>query len=212
VRRVLAVCAITAACWIALATPASAIETATFGITAGGQANASAVHATMHAGSTEPITVEVWNRTAAQLTLDVRAVPATVDSAGSASLGGKDEAAGWASFAKGAQRPILRPKARTRITVSVDVPKHASHGRHTFAVLAEPVQNPGEAPPAVLQRLAVMAYVQVDGPVHATGPVGAASVALLVLGLAGGVALTATATLLARHLRRTRHAGRVVIA
>jgi hypothetical protein len=187
--------------WFAFALPASAIETATFGLTAAGaKESASALHTAIPSGTESQIEVDVWNRTAAPLTLDLRAVPAVVDTAGSASLGGNDGAAQWASFPQGSHRPTIAAKSRTRVALSIAVPKNARHGRHTFAVLAEPVLGPGEAPPAVLQRLAVMAYVQVDGPAHGSTAATAASVgAVAVLG-AG--ALAAAAAMLARQLRR----------
>lgn len=173
------------------ATPAGAIESASFGIDTTGGSGAGAarkLELKVRAGGVARDEVRVWNKTPEPMRVRLSVAPAQVDKAGTASLGGDPAAAGWVDL--DAEDVLLAPHEARTVAFEVRPPRELSAGTKTLAVLAEPVAKGGSAP-AVLQRLAVMAYLNPDGALSASlGWLPLAALAAL-LALAAGVVVTA---------------------
>lgn len=92
--------------------------------------------------------------------LRLSVAPATVDRGGKASLGGDDdEAVTWVELDDEVE---LGPKERRTVVVEVRAPRKLDARTRTVAIIAEPAAIGGEAPPAVLQRLALTTYLEPD--------------------------------------------------
>lgn len=142
------------------AAPAGAIETATFGIDVATPTPDGRLHIPITAGSSNRAELRVFNKSDAPLALQLSVAPAIVDETGSSSVGGDDEAAGWAAVEP--SRVDLGPGEERRVAVVVAAPDRLSGEIHTIAVVAEPAA--GAERPAVLQRLAVTVFLEPDGP------------------------------------------------
>lgn len=140
------------------ATPASAIETATWGITpAPGPegTRSSAFHPEIRPGRTTTSAVELWNKGTTPLKLRLSATPAQVVD-GEAALGGDGTGVSWISF----RHPeiTLSPGALQRVEFEIRAPHSLPSSDVAVAILATP-STEGSAAPAVMERLAVMAYL-----------------------------------------------------
>ncbi|HUQ40162.1 MAG TPA: hypothetical protein VM030_08380 [Acidimicrobiales bacterium] len=160
------------------AAPAGAIETSQFGIdpvaTPGQEADR--ISPEVRAGKETTGAVRVWNKTDKPVDLRMWAAPASFDRAGVVSLGGDGEASAWVEV-PGAVH--LGPKESRQVTVTVTGPRHVSPGTKPVALMAE-VTSSGSAP-AVLQRLAVVAYLRPAGPSSAALPRALVALAVLLL-------------------------------
>lgn len=136
---------------------AAAIETTSFGIDHAGDGR---LAIPIRAGSRTTARAEVWNKTDAPVTLELRVVPAEVDEGGAPKLGaGDSEAASWVKLRQTTVE--LAAQERREVVLAVEPPDRLSKETKTFAVLAQLAAEPGGAP-AVLQRLALIGYLEPD--------------------------------------------------
>lgn len=179
--RRLALVAVALVALAVTAVPAGAIETADFAIDpvgAGGK-----VKAPVQAGTTTTSGVQVWNKTPRPLALRLGVAPVTVDGSGTASLGGDATAVGWVKLAE--RQVQLAPGERRVVDFGVHPPRQVTGGTKTVAIVAEPVTAEDAA---VVQRLAVVAYLTPQGSLRATlGWLGWVAGALCLLVFAGFV-------------------------
>lgn len=136
---------------------AAAIETTSFGID---RAGGGRLEIPVRAGERTTTRAEVWNKTDAPVTLELRVVAAQVDEGGAPKLGaGDSEAASWVRLRQTSVE--LAAQERQEVVIAVEPPNRLSAETKTFAVLAQLASEPG-APPAVLQRLALIGYLEPD--------------------------------------------------
>jgi hypothetical protein len=192
IRLVVAGAALVLAAVAAMAVPAGAIETATFGIDVIERDTDGRLRIAIAAGETTSGQLRVWSKHDEPLVLRLSVMPAEVADDGTSSLGGDPEPTGWVDV------PVLvelAPGQERRVTVTVSSPRELSADTKTVAVLAQ-AEVDGEAP-AVLQRLAVTTYLVPDGGslIASLGwlPWLAAGVLVAVLGVLGNRALRSRA-------------------
>ncbi len=182
--RRLALVAVGLVALVVTAAPAGAIETTEFGIDPAG--TGAKVTAPVRAGTTTASRVQVWNKSGRPLALRLGVAPVTVDRYGTASLGGDPEPVGWVKLAE--RQVTLGPGERRVVDFGVHPPRQITGGTRTVAIMAEPVAA-GDA--AVLQRLAVVAYLTPTGSLQASlGWLGWLAAGLCVL-VAGAFAFSA---------------------
>lgn len=100
--------------------------------------------------------VRVWNKTDRPLTVDLLATAAKKAGDGSVSLGGDAAPASWIDVEHG--RITLPPKGERVIAITVRPPEALPALETTAAIMVQPVSD-AAAPPAILQRVAVMTYL-----------------------------------------------------
>ena len=157
IRAAAAVAAVALLTLMSPALHAAAIETTSFGIDHTGDGR---LEIPIRAGERTTARAEVWNKTDAPVTLELRVVPAEVDDGGAPKLGaGDSEAASWVKLRQTSVE--LAAQERREVVIAVEPPDHLSEETKTFAVLAQIAPEPGAAP-AVLQRLALIGYLEPD--------------------------------------------------
>jgi len=160
-RRRWAARAVAGVACLGLAVPAGAIETVVFGIepwptVVDGQRRQS-LHEAVPPGGSKTDAVRLWNKTKRPVTLAVKAVAARREADGSVSLGGDPTPASWVEVEPS---EVTVPAGGQRVVeFTIRAPRDLPETTSTFALLAEPVVGRDEQP-AVLQRLALMAYVR----------------------------------------------------
>lgn len=143
---------------VLLAAPAAGIETATFGLDS---ASGERLEIPIRAGERTTARAVVWNKTDAPISLELRVAVASVDASGTASLGEGDvEVASWVSLQE--REVDLGPQERQEVGLSVEPPSELSAETKTFALVAQAAAPQAGAPPAVLQRLALVGYLEPD--------------------------------------------------
>lgn len=143
-----------------MSAPSGAIETETFGLDVAARSDDARLHIPVAAGTTATGEILVWNKTDATIRLRLSVAPAIVDTGGKVSLGGDDEdPVGWVEVEDEVE---LGPRERRTVEVSVRAPRKLEGRTRTVAIIAEPATIVGEAPPAVLQRLALTTYLEPD--------------------------------------------------
>lgn len=177
---------------VGLASPAGAIETSEFGIEAQSPVTDSGGRprfvAEVAAGRATSVAVRVWNKSDGAVTVALTVVPATVSPDGPASLEGDTEPVRWVSLAE--EEIHLAPGEDRTLDVLVEGPRHLEDRPRTVAVVAQAADagsSAGADSPAVLQRLALIAYLEpVAGGVPGLGllPWVAGALALAVAGWA----------------------------
>lgn len=136
---------------------AHAIETASFGLApAGGQAR-TALHEDVRPGGRVDDAVRVWNKTDQPVTLAVSVQGASLGADGKVSLGGTGGASPWVRV--GMRSVTVQPRGSVDVPVVVETPRNMPAGTSTAAVVVEP-SNASTSDSAVVQRLALMVYVQ----------------------------------------------------
>lgn len=206
-RRTAAAVAIAAAMFTA-AGPVAAIETKDLGlepVRAGEQGGRQSLRVAITPGSKTKDAVRVWNKTDRPLTVELRATAAKTDADGSVALGGDAEAASWIDVAD--ERLTLPPRGERVVRITVDAPDELPALETTAAILVQPVVDRG-APPAILQRVAVMTYLS-SATLHAPPGAGTALPPWLIA-VAVLLALAATA-LAARRVLSLRVAPPTVV-
>lgn len=197
-RRVAAVAGLAAASLSVLsAGPAHAIETRQFGIepsprVAGG-ANRSSITAKAAAGSTHRDAIRVWNKGSRPVTLLISTAPATKEPDGSVRLGGPSAPLGWVGLES--TKVTLAGKAAAVVPVSIRIPRSAREDT-ALALVVQPIAAAG-AEPAVLERLAMMVYIQPDGvaaPAEGQSAVLVGLAAALAAGVAGWLVIAGRRT------------------
>ena len=208
-RLLAALCAIVAVVLSGTAA-AGAIETRQFGIEPvpnGGPR--SSFRLDVRAGETTTDTLRIWNKTDAPLRVRLTVVPATLDS-GEAELGGDGAAVDWVDM----RSPIvdLPPSGERRVAFEVKAPHKLSGEVETVALMAEPVAAPGQPAPAVLERVAVMAYFSpAEGaPLTAADPGGASWLGDLLPWVATALLVIVAASAV-RRARRQRPALAAIV-
>lgn len=156
-RRLLALAAAAAILVVGVAPAASAIETTRFGI---GPASGERLEVPLRPGRTTSSGFEVWNKQDAPLALELRVSPATIGADGDVALRGPGAPVGWAEVP---DRVELAPGERRIVDLEVRTPRRIPEGVRTIAVLVVPAIEAGEAAPAVLQRLALVAHLERAG-------------------------------------------------
>lgn len=211
-RRVAAALAAVAAFGLTMAGagPAHAIETRQFGLepsprVAGG-VNRSSITVTAKAGATHHDAIRVWNKTSRPVTLIISAAPATREDDGSVHLGGASEPPGWVSIKNTAV--TLAGKADAVVPVAVRIPRSA-RADTALALVVRPEAAPGSEP-AVLERVAMMVYIEPSG-VAAPAAGAPGWLAPLAAALAAGVG-GAWAVMAMRRSRRAAATPRPVAA
>jgi hypothetical protein len=137
--------------------PAGAIETTRFGI---GPAEGKRLEVELRPGRTTSSGFEVWNKQESPLVLELRVAPATIGADGDVALRGPDAPLEWAEVP---ERVELAAGERRIVDLEVRTPRRIPDGARTIAVLAVPAIPSGEAAPAVLQRLALVAHLERAG-------------------------------------------------
>ena len=143
---------------VGVAGPASAIETASFGLAPAGSAQRTALHEDVRPGRKVDDAVRIWNKTDRPVVVRLSVQGAAIDGAGQVSLGGNGGAAGWVSL--GSERVSLAPKASVDVPVVLRAPRTMPKGESTAAIVAEAEQPAGSANVAVVQRVALMVYAK----------------------------------------------------
>lgn len=187
--------------------PAHAIETRQFGLEPSPRvadgANRSSITVKSAAGATHRDAIRIWNKGSRPVTLVISTTPATKERDGSVRLGGPSEPLGWVSL--DSTTVELAGKASAVVPVSVRIPRSA-RADTALALLVQPLAAPG-AEPAVLERLAMMVYIQPHGvAAPAEGQSG------LLTGLAAALAVGAAAWLVIAGGKARRAAGRARVA
>lgn len=108
-------------------------------------------------GKTTKDDVVVTNKTKRPLALRLSVAPATVGKDGSVRLTGNESVASWVEL--DAEEVNLAPLAARTVRFEVHAPRELPKTAMTMAIVAEPSGADGGASVAVLQRLAVMAYM-----------------------------------------------------
>lgn len=187
------------------ATPAGAIETTTFGIEPLDRdvSQGAGVPVDLRAGETTEVALRVWNKTDADLTLQLRAAAATLDPSGTPRLGGDAAPTGWIQLSE----PLvtLGPGERRVVGVDVDAPDRLDPAEQTAAVVARP-QVAGSEAPAVLQEVGLVFRMRPADGAPLVAPEGGASAPAWLLGLAG-IFVAAGLAVLGREAWRRRHAA-----
>jgi hypothetical protein len=159
-----AVAAALAAAIVFMAVPAHALETRSFGLTPGKGASTEPGTERLvvrpSRGGTSRTTVEVSNRTANEMRVQLSTEAAEVDGSGKARLGGDARAAGWITPSESTIE--LAPRSSKTVELRVHVPRRAGGAERTAAIVAEPVERSGSSP-AVIERLALVVYVRPGG-------------------------------------------------
>lgn len=174
---------------VGAAGPASAIETASFGLGPAGSANRTALHPEVKPGARIDDAVRLWNKTDKPVVVRLQVQGAALDAGGQVSLGGNGGAAQWISL--GQDRVELAPHASVDVPVVLRAPRNMPEGETTAAIVAEAEPAGGSSNVAVVQRVALMVYASAPegSPLRASlGWVLWAAAALLL-----GVAVYATA-------------------
>jgi hypothetical protein len=156
VRRLLLV-GVVAALLLGLAPAAGAIETTRFGIA---PAAGDRLEVDLRPGKTTTASFDVWNKQSSPLALDLSVSPATIAADGTVALRGPAGPVRWADVP---ERVELAPGQRRAVELEVRTPRRIPDGVRTIAVLAVPAMVTGEAAPAVLQRLALVAHLERAG-------------------------------------------------
>lgn len=187
-ERAAVVTAVLVVSLVSLAAPASAIETADFGMEPASRGESGGplrIDASAGGGDTvRPL--RVWNKTKRPLEVRLQVVSASRRPDGTAVLGGESPSVRWVTLSPASVS--LPPRGEHTVAVRVALPKATGPEDHTFAVVAEPAPPPGQPAPAVVARLAVAGFLDIGNP----GP--AASLALVpviaaVVALAGALCL-----------------------
>lgn len=146
---------------LAPAAPAGAIESPAFRLEPvdrdGPRSN---LREALRPGATTEDAVMVTNKTSRPLALRLSVAPASVGRNGSVRLTGSEEVASWVRL--DATEVTLAPRASRRVGFAVRAPRELPRAAMTMAIVAEPAPASG-APPAVVQRLAVMGYLAPAG-------------------------------------------------
>lgn len=178
-------------------TAASAIETATFGIdAANGRTQGGKLEVALRAGRTTEGSVRVWNKTDTPITLQLSVAPVQVDAAGAPSLGGDPTPTTWVDI--DGDTVALDSREEKVVRFEVRAPRSIDPGVKTLAIVAERAPEAG-APAAVVERVAVTAYLRPEGSLIASlgwFPWLALALLLLAIGLLGK-----------RFVRRGRESG-----
>jgi hypothetical protein len=140
--------------------PAGAIETQSFGLDVAERTEDGRLHLELRAGETTTGRVKVWNKTEAPLTLSLRVVPAELGADGRVSLGGDGAGVDWVSLEPDEVR--LDGGQERTVEVRASAPRKIDDEVQVVAIQVEPATVAGEAPPAVLQRLALTTYLEPD--------------------------------------------------
>lgn len=193
VGRAAAVTALLLVGLVVLAGPASAIETAEFGMEPASREESGGplrIEVPAGGGETERA-LRIWNKTKRPLEIRLQVVSATRAADGTAALGGDSPSVQWVTLAPASA--AIPPRGERKVTVRITMPKDTGPGTHTFAIVAEPAPPAGQAPPAVVSRLAVAGFLDIG-----SAPAPASSLALLPV-LAAAVALAGAASLVIRQ-------------
>ena len=190
---------------VALAAPAGAIETGELGIepVPAGRPRQS-FHETIRPGRITRDAVRVFNKTSRPITVRLWVEQASIDGEGQARLGGGGGAAGWVGMPTGALE--LAPRSARSVPFEVRAPRELPPGGALVAIMAEAVpEDPRRL--AVLQRLAVIAYLEPAHGAPLRSPLGWPLV--LAAALLGVVAMAGA---IAHHRRGTKGSGAVPAA
>jgi hypothetical protein len=141
---------------VGAAGPASAIETASFGLGPAGPATRTALHPEIKPGSRVDDAVRLWNKTDMPVVVRLQVQGAALDAGGQVSLGGNGGAAQWISL--GQDRVELAPRASVEVPVVLRAPRNMPDGETTAAIVAEVEPAGGSSNVAVVQRVALMVY------------------------------------------------------
>lgn len=144
-----------------------AIETESYGVDVAEPSDDGRLHIPLRVDRTTSGKMRVWNKTDQPLTLNLSVVGAVLADDGRVTLGGDGKAAEWASVEP--SRVDLAPKATASVTVSVRASGELPEEDQVVAVLATPVVS---AETAVVQRLALTAFLEPAGPsfIESLGP------------------------------------------
>ena len=198
VGRAAAVTALLVVTLVSLASPAPAIETADFGMEPASREESGGplrIEAPAGGGNTTR-QLRVWNKTKRPVEVRLQVVPASRRPDGTAVLGGDSPSVQWVTLSS--TSVSIPARGERTINVPVTMPKTPGPGDHTFAVMAAPAPPPGQAPPAVVARLAVAGFVNVGNV-----PPTSSSLPLLPM-VAAGVALAGVVSLVIRQRLVTR--------
>ncbi|MGI8794049.1 MAG: hypothetical protein ACR2H3_12910 [Acidimicrobiales bacterium] len=142
---------------------AQAIETATWGITPSddqGIPTQSAFRLELRPGATTVAYLVAWNKTDVPIVLEFAATAAEIID-GEAALGGAGVGVSWIHFPQA--KITLAGGDRQAVAFEVRAPSTLPGEGAAFAVVAQPSSSAADAP-AVLERLAVMAYLSPGDP------------------------------------------------
>ncbi|MDP9386605.1 MAG: hypothetical protein M3Q48_01415, partial [Actinomycetota bacterium] len=170
--------------------PAAAIESPEFRLEPvdrdGPRAN---LREALRPGRTTTDAVVLTNKTDRPLPLRLSVAPATVGPDGSVRLTGSEAVASWVKLEDGLV--TLAPRSSRAVRFVVHAPRELPGTAMTMAIVAEPAA-PSHAPVAVLQRLAVMAYLAPAGSSLVASLGWVLWVAAAALAVVVGVALSPT--------------------
>ncbi len=185
------------------ATPAGAIETTSFGIEPVDRdpSKGAGVPVDLRAGETTEVALRVWNKTDADLTLQLRAAAATVEESGTPRLGGDPAPAEWIRLRD--TTIVLRPGERRVVTVDVAAPNRLAPTERTAAVVARPQVN-GDTPPAVLQEVGLVFRMEPADGAPLVAPDSGAGAPTWLLGVAGALVAAGAGVLVHEAWRRRR--------
>ena len=140
--------------------PVGAIETQSFGLDVAERTEDGRLHLDLRAGESTTGTVKVWNKLDQPLALELDVVPAQLDDAGTVSLGGDGEGVDWVSLDPAEVR--LAGGEERIVQVRVEAPRKLEADTKVVAIQVEPAIAPDGQQPAVVQRLALTAYLEPD--------------------------------------------------
>lgn len=186
--RAAAVTALLVVGLVSLAWPASAIETADFGMEPASREDSGGplrIDVPAGGGDTER-SLRVWNKTKRPLEVRLQVVPASRQPGGTAVLGGDSPSVQWVTLSS--TSVSIPARGERTVNVRVTLPKTTGPGDHTFAVVAEPAPPPGQPAPAVVARLAVAGFLDIGNP-RPTTSLALVPVMAAVVALAGAAAL-----------------------
>lgn len=143
---------------VGAAGPASAIETASFGLLPAGSSGRTALHEDVRPGERRDDAVRLWNKTDQPIVVRLSVQGAAIDGAGQVSLGGTGGAAEWVSLAS--TRVSLPARGSVDVALTVRAPRTMPAGETTAAIVAEAEPAGGTAHVSVVQRVALMVYAQ----------------------------------------------------
>lgn len=140
--------------------PVGAIETQSYGLDVAEPTDDGRLHLELRAGETTTGRVKVWNKTDAPLTLALRVVAAELGEDGRVSLGGDGAGVDWVRLEPDEVR--LAGGQERVVEVRATAPRKIDDEVGVVAIQVEPAVVAGDAPPAVLQRLALTTYLEPD--------------------------------------------------
>lgn len=187
--RLLAVTALAVPATALLAVaPAAAVQTSTFGISAGpARGGGSHLRASGRPGSPVDEQILVWNRTSRPLTLSLSVAPAHLIQGDVPALGGEEAPTRWVHL--GQDVVTLGPHVAQEVGVSVVLPRILPHLPATAAILARPVATSAAAVSVVVQlgvlvTMSAAAHAPRRAPLGLLGWTAAGMLAAAVLSLA----------------------------